>query len=44
VGGDKRGKQSAALIIYGNQEYSELDLRVDDPRRTAAGIGATGKP
>src|SRR5882672_7001571 len=30
VGGDKRGKQSAALIIYGNQEYSELDLRVDD--------------
>src|SRR5216684_9389700 len=22
VGGDKRGKQSAALIIYGNQEYS----------------------
>ena len=30
VGGDKRGKQSAALIICGNQEYSELDLRVDD--------------
>jgi uncharacterized Ntn-hydrolase superfamily protein len=30
VGGDKRGKQSAALVIYGNQEYSELDLRVDD--------------
>jgi uncharacterized Ntn-hydrolase superfamily protein len=30
AGGDKRGKQSAALIIYGNQEYSELDLRVDD--------------
>src|SRR4029077_5110517 len=30
VGGDKRGKQSAALLIYGNQEYSELDLRVDD--------------
>src|SRR5262249_11818294 len=23
VGGDKRGKQSAALVIYGNQEYSE---------------------
>jgi uncharacterized Ntn-hydrolase superfamily protein len=30
VGGDKRGKQSAALVIYANQEYSELDLRVDD--------------
>jgi uncharacterized Ntn-hydrolase superfamily protein len=30
VGGDKRGKQSAALVIYGNDEYSELDLRVDD--------------
>ena len=30
VGGDKRGKQSAALLIWGNQEYSELDLRVDD--------------
>ena len=24
MGGDKRGKQSAALVIYGNQEYSEL--------------------
>src|SRR3954470_463236 len=23
VGGDKRGKQSAALVIYGNQDYSE---------------------
>src|SRR5262249_45446149 len=30
VGGDMRGKQSAALVIYGDQEYSELDLRVDD--------------
>jgi uncharacterized Ntn-hydrolase superfamily protein len=30
VGGDRRGKQSAALVIYGNDEYSELDLRVDD--------------
>src|SRR6185295_16434273 len=28
AGGDKRGKQSAALVIYGNQDYSELDLRV----------------
>jgi len=30
VGGDKRGKQSAALLIYGDDEWSELDLRVDD--------------
>jgi uncharacterized Ntn-hydrolase superfamily protein len=30
VGGDKRGKQSAALVIYGKDEWSELDLRVDD--------------
>ena len=30
MGGDKRGKQSAALVIYGDEEYSELDLRVDD--------------
>ena len=30
VGGDKRGKQSAALVIYGDDDYSELDLRVDD--------------
>jgi uncharacterized Ntn-hydrolase superfamily protein len=30
AGGDKRGKQSAALVIYGDQDYSELDLRVDD--------------
>jgi uncharacterized Ntn-hydrolase superfamily protein len=30
VGGDKRGKQSAALLIHGDEEYSDLDLRVDD--------------
>jgi len=30
AGGDKRGKQSAALLIYGAEEWSELDLRVDD--------------
>jgi uncharacterized Ntn-hydrolase superfamily protein len=30
AGGDKRGKQSAALLIYGEQEWSDLDLRVDD--------------
>jgi uncharacterized Ntn-hydrolase superfamily protein len=30
AGGDKRGKQSAALIVYGTEEYPDLDLRVDD--------------
>jgi len=30
AGGDKRGKQSAALLIWGTEEYSELDIRVDD--------------
>ena len=30
AGGDKRGKQSAALLVHGDEEYSLLDLRVDD--------------
>jgi uncharacterized Ntn-hydrolase superfamily protein len=30
AGGDKRGRQSAALLIYGEEEWSVLDLRVDD--------------
>jgi uncharacterized Ntn-hydrolase superfamily protein len=30
AGGDKRGRQSAALLIYGEEEWAELDLRVDD--------------
>jgi uncharacterized Ntn-hydrolase superfamily protein len=30
AGGDKRGKQSAALIIHTTEEYPELSLRVDD--------------
>jgi uncharacterized Ntn-hydrolase superfamily protein len=30
AGGDKRGKQSAALLIYGEEEWSDLDLRIDD--------------
>jgi uncharacterized Ntn-hydrolase superfamily protein len=30
VGGDKRGKQSAALLICSTEEYPELNLRVDD--------------
>lgn len=30
AGGDKRGRQSAALLIHGSEEWSDLDLRVDD--------------
>jgi uncharacterized Ntn-hydrolase superfamily protein len=30
AGGDKRGKQSAALLVHGKEEWSALDLRVDD--------------
>ena len=30
AGGDKRGKQSASLRIHGDEDYPELDLRVDD--------------
>lgn len=30
AGGDKRGRQSAALLIRGEEEWPALDLRVDD--------------
>lgn len=30
AGGDKRGKQAAALRIHGDEDYPALDLRVDD--------------
>src|SRR6185369_10062451 len=30
AGGDKRGKQSAALLIHGEEEWPDLDIRVDD--------------
>lgn len=30
AGGDKRGRQSAALYVVGKEEYADLDLRVDD--------------
>ena len=30
AGGDKRGKQAAALLIYDTEEYPALSLRVDD--------------
>jgi uncharacterized Ntn-hydrolase superfamily protein len=30
AGGDKRGKQAAALLVYTTESYAALDLRVDD--------------
>ena len=30
AGGDKRGKQSAALVICGEEAWPDLDLRIDD--------------
>ena len=30
AGGDSRGKESAAMLIYADQEWPELDLRVDN--------------
>jgi uncharacterized Ntn-hydrolase superfamily protein len=30
AGGDKRGRQSAALKVYGAQDFPLLDLRVDE--------------
>ncbi|MEZ5854265.1 MAG: DUF1028 domain-containing protein [Hyphomicrobiaceae bacterium] len=30
AGGDKRGKQSAALLIHDDQDHAALDIRVDD--------------
>jgi uncharacterized Ntn-hydrolase superfamily protein len=39
AGGDKRGKQSAALLIHGEEEWSALDLRVDDHDDPLAELG-----
>ena len=30
AGGDKRGKQSAALLIYCKEQYPDINIRVDD--------------
>lgn len=30
AGGDRRGRQSAALVVYGNEDYPLADLRVDE--------------
>jgi uncharacterized Ntn-hydrolase superfamily protein len=39
AGGDKRGKQSAALLIHGEEEWPALDLRVDDHTDPLAELG-----
>jgi uncharacterized Ntn-hydrolase superfamily protein len=39
AGGDKRGKQSAALLIVSTEEYPDLDLRVDDHPDPLAELG-----
>lgn len=36
AGGDKRGKQSAALIVFFKESYPDLDLRVDDAAEPVA--------
>jgi uncharacterized Ntn-hydrolase superfamily protein len=36
AGGDKRGRQSAALRIHGEEDWSDLDLRVDDHPKPVA--------
>lgn len=36
AGGDKRGRQSAALKVYFREEYPYLDLRVDEHRHPVA--------
>ncbi|MCQ0988792.1 DUF1028 domain-containing protein [Jiella marina] len=30
VGGDKRGKQAAGLLVFGSEAYAKVDLRVDE--------------
>jgi uncharacterized Ntn-hydrolase superfamily protein len=39
AGGDKRGKQAAALLIYTTEVYPFLDLRVDDHEDPLAELG-----
>ncbi len=36
AGGDKRGKQAAALLIYDHEDYPLIDLRVDDAEEPLA--------
>ena len=42
AGGDKRGKQSAALLIHDGEDYPLYDLRVDDHADPLGRAGAPG--
>ena len=35
AGGDRRGKQSAAMVMVTTEDFPDLDLRVDDHARAA---------
>ena len=41
AGGDKRGKQSAALLVYAGEAYARLDLRVDEDADPVARLRRT---
>ena len=41
AGGDKRGKQSAALLVYAGEAYARLDLRVDEDANPVARLRRT---
>ncbi len=41
VGGDKRGKQSASVLVYHREDYPWVDLRVDDLWPNFAASGAS---
>ena len=46
AGGDKRGKQSCALMIWTTEEYPAVSLRVDDhedPLRELARLESIGR-
>ena len=41
AGGDKRGKQSAGLIVYAGESYAKFDLRVDEDAAPVARLRET---
>ena len=46
AGGDKRGKQSAAVVVWTTEEYPAVSLRVDDhedPLRELARLESVGR-
>ena len=51
AGGDRRGRQSAAMVLVTTEDFPDLDLRVDDHpeplpelRRLLGSGGASGRP